>query len=185
MSLTSFLNIPKVRLEFAKTFEFKQPILSGELKASPQTKSYSLVGTAFDYLLRFHIERLNKNSITRPWVAESAVELTKPKSKIYEKLKAVIDVIKKVHASFLETGKLSKSIIAASIVLAKLDLIYRIGRLEPNLLEYQDADITDLENLTSTVDFSIFKSNNISALNPTFGKASTLVSGADADFIIR
>jgi len=184
MSLTSFLDIPKVRLEFAKTFEFDQPILSGELKAPPQTKNYSLIGTAFDYLLRFHIERLNTNSILRSWVAESAVELTKPKPEIYGKLKAIIDTIKKVHASFLETEKLSKSIIAASIVLAKLDLIYRIGRLEPNLLDCHDGDIADLQNLISTVDFSIFKSQNVSALNPTFGEASTLVSGADADFIL-
>ena len=71
MSLTSFIKIPKVKLEFAKTFQFEPLTISGELKAPPQTKNYSLVGTAFDYLLRFHIENLNANSITSPWVAET------------------------------------------------------------------------------------------------------------------
>jgi len=184
LSLTSFLKIPKVRLEFANTFQFEQPALSGKLKASPQTQNYSLIGTAFDYLLRFHIERLNGNSITRPWVAETAIELTKPKPEIYGKLKAIIDTIKKVHDSFLKTGKLSETIVASSIVLAKLDMIYRIGRLEPNLFDYQDADIADLKNLISIVDYPSFKSKKVSALNPTFGEASLLVGGADADFVI-
>lgn len=184
MSLTSFLKIPEVRKEFLNTFEFKSPMLSAQLKAPPQTKNYSLVGTAFDYLLRFHLERLNHNSITRPWVAEGAVELTKPKPEIYEKLVAILDAIKKVHTSFLKTGKLSDSITTASIILAKLDLIYRVGRLEPNLLDFEDGDIIDLKNLISITNYSLFKSKNISILNPTFGIASSMVGGADADFII-
>ncbi len=184
MSLTSFLKIPKVRAEFANTFQFKQPVLSGKLKASPQSQNYSLVGTAFDYLLRFHIERLNSNSITRQWVAESGVELTKPKPEIYETLKATVDSIKKVHDSFIETGILSETIIASTIVLAKLDMIQRIGRLEPKLFDYEDSDIADLKNLISIVDYPAFKSKKVSALNPTFGEASLLVGGADADFVI-
>ena len=184
MSLTSFLKIPKVKAEFLNTFEFKAPVLSAELKAPPQTQNYSLVGTAFDYLLRFHLERLNPNSITSVWVAESAVELTKIKPQIYEKLRAILDTTKKVHGSFLKNGILTNSIVASSIMLAKLDLIYRAGRLDPNLLDFNDGDIIDLKNLISIVDYSIFKSSKVSALNPTFGDASHLVCGADADFII-
>lgn len=184
VSLTSFLKIPKVRMEFANTFRFERPVMLGEIKAVPQTQNYSLVGTAFDYLLRFHVERLNANSITRQWVAESAVELTKPEPEIYKKLRATIDVIKKVHDLFLKTGKLSDSVVSSSIILAKLDLIYRVGRLEPNLFDFEDADIMDLKNLISIADYSIFKSKSISALNPTFGDASSFVGGADADFVI-
>lgn len=184
MSLTSFLKISKVKNEFVNTFKFEPPKLSAEIKAPPQTQNYSLVGTAFDYLLRFHIERLNPNSIIRKWVAEDAVELTKIRPEIYEKLKAVLDTTKKVHRLFLENGTLTKSIIASAIVLARLDLIYRAGRLDPNLFEIDDGDVADLKNLISIVDYSVFKSNKVSALNPTFGDASHLVGGADADFII-
>jgi len=184
MSLTSFLKIPKVKNELLNTFEFESPKLSAEIKAPPQTQNYPLVGTAFDYLLRFHIERLNLNSITRGWVAEDAVELTKIRPEIYEKLNALLDATKKVHKSFLKSGILTNSIVASSILLAKLDAIYRAGYLDPNLLDINDGDIADLKNLISIVDYSIFKSSKISALNPTFGEASHLVGGADADFII-
>ena len=85
MSLTSFLQIPNIRSEFTTTFPFQAPKLSGELLAPPQTKNYSLIGTAFDYLLRFHLERLNPNTLKKPWIAEEGVELTKTKPKIYKK----------------------------------------------------------------------------------------------------
>jgi hypothetical protein len=184
MSLTSFLSIPSVRSEFLNTFDFISPKLSAEMKAPPQTQNYSLVGTAFDYLLRFHIERLNPQSITRSWVAEDAVELTRVQPKIYEKLKMLLDRSKEEHELFLKNGTLSKGILVSSILLAKLDLIYRAGRLDPNLFTIDDGDIVDLKNLISITDFSVFKAKGVSALNPTFGDASLLVGGADADFII-
>jgi hypothetical protein len=79
---------------------------------------------------------------------------------------------------------MSESLFASTIVLAKLDMIYRIGRLEPNLMDYEDGDILDLKNLISIVDDSIFKSKNFCTLNPIFDDASLLVGGADADMII-
>jgi len=184
MSLTSFIKIPKIKNKFASTFSFTPPVLKGKIMASPQTHNYSLIGTAFDYLLRFHIEQLNRNSITRPWIAEDAIELTKSKPDIYQKLKVIIDGTKKIHAAFQQTGKLTDSLLASSIILAKIDLIYRIGRLEPKLLDFEDKDIVDLKNLISVADLSFFKSEKISLLNPTFGTASLLVGGADADLII-
>ena len=36
------------------------------------TAHYALVGTAFDYLLRFYLERLNPKAITHTWAAEAA-----------------------------------------------------------------------------------------------------------------
>ena len=185
LSLTSFLTILKVKHQFSKTFPLKSPKLSGKLRAPPQTKHYSLIGTAFDYLLRFHVERLNPDALTSDWVAELAVEVTRPKPEIYEKLTKTIDVIKKgPYADFLKTGKLSETLVASTIILAKLDLILRIGRLDPNILDYQDEDVLDLRNLISIVDDSLFKSKNFCSLNPTFGNASGLVGGADADLII-
>lgn len=185
MSLTSFLKIPNVRAKFTETFPFKAPKLSGELLASSQTKNYSLMGTAFDYLLRFHIERLNPNTLKRSWVAESGVELAKNQPKEYKKLNALLNGIKNgPYSDFIKTGKLSESLFASTIVLAKLDMIVRIGRVEPNLMDYQDGDILDLKNLLSIVNNSFFKSKKFCSLNPIFNDASLLVGGADADMII-
>lgn len=50
--------------------------------------------------------------------------------------------------------------------------------------EIQTKDIVDLQNLISLVNDSVFKSKKITMLNPTFGNASKLVGGADADLVI-
>ena len=185
MSLTSFLQIPNVRAEFAKTFQFKVPKLSGELLAPPKTKHYSLIGTAFDYLLRFHIEKLNPDTSKSSWIAELGVDMAQKQLDDYKKLKAVIDGIKRgPYFDYIHTGNLSESLFASTIVLAKLDMIYRIGRLEPDIMDYQNEDILDLKNLISIVDDSLFKSKFFCTLNPGFGNASLLVGGADADMII-
>ena len=185
MSLTSFLKIPNVKAEFAKTFPFKSPKLSGDLLAPPQTKHYSLIGTAFDYLLRFHIERLNPDTLKTSWIAELGVAMTKNQPEEYQKLKPLIDTMKAgPYSDYIKTGNLSESLFASSIVLAKLDMIYRIGRLEPDIMDYQNEDVRDLKNLISIVDDSLFKSNRFCTLNPIFGNASLLVGGADADMII-
>lgn len=72
MSLTSFLtnkNNQDVRDKFKQ--EFVKPKFSSnqEILAPPLTKSYSTVGTAFDYLLRFYLEYLNSGAITKVWIA--------------------------------------------------------------------------------------------------------------------
>jgi len=185
VSLTSFLKMSHVKAEFTKTFSFKAPKLSGELLAPPQTTHYSLIGTAFDYLLRFHIERLNPDTSKGHWVAELGVSMTRNKPEVYQKLKPLIDTMKDgPYSDFIKTGNLSESLFASTIVLAKLDMIYRIGRLEPDIMDYQNEDILDLKNLISIVDDSKFKSKKFCTLNPGFGNASSLVGGADADMVI-
>jgi hypothetical protein len=44
-----------------------------ELLAPPLSNRYALVGVAFDYLMRFYLERLNPGAITKQWVAELAL----------------------------------------------------------------------------------------------------------------
>ena len=56
MSLTSFLKIKEVKAKFRETFKKPSIKLEGEILAPPQTKNYGLVGTAFDYLMRFVLE---------------------------------------------------------------------------------------------------------------------------------
>lgn len=208
MSLTSFLNIPQVKEKFAKTFVFKSPKLTGQIRAPPQTDHYTLMGTAFDYLLRFHIERLNPHSIKKKWIAELAVESTKEEKFEWNTLQKYIDcktprkeseptISEKISNGFIESkneylkfikdGGASDKLLESCIFLAKLDPIIRAGvfQFNPRILDVvDDGDIYDLRKLISIVDFSLFKSKNLSILNPTFGKASSLIGGADADLII-
>ena len=78
MSLTSFLNIREVRKMFRDVFPVERVRLEGDLKAPPITKNRSIVGSAFDYLFRFRLEREFPNCITREgWVAESGATILK------------------------------------------------------------------------------------------------------------
>ena len=77
MSLTKFLDLPHVKKRFSEKFALPRSRLSGIIKAPPLTNHYGLVGTAFDYSLRFYLQRLNPNSIASKWVAEDAVILLK------------------------------------------------------------------------------------------------------------
>jgi hypothetical protein len=75
MSLTSFLDIPDVRAK-VKSLRPKLPRkISAPLKIEPRSKRYSLVGTAFDYLLRFEIQRRAPHAKSDTWVAQYAPTL--------------------------------------------------------------------------------------------------------------
>ena len=65
--------------------------MQGQLVAPPITNHYSLIGTAFDYLLRFYLKRLNSQAVERKWVAEEAV-------KILETFSIIKDVRKDILA---------------------------------------------------------------------------------------
>ena len=77
MSLLSFIKDKDINSMFRE--EFKKPLLTEQrdLLSPPITKHYSLIGTAFDYLLRFYIEKLNPNSISRGWVSDNSLILLK------------------------------------------------------------------------------------------------------------
>jgi hypothetical protein len=73
MSLTSFLERKDVRDRFRQEFAMPGMKVKRELLAPPLSNRYSLVGTAFDYLVRFYVERLNPYAITRRWIAEQVL----------------------------------------------------------------------------------------------------------------
>ncbi len=197
MSLTSFIKIPEVKALFRKEFPLSPTRLEGEMKACPVTKNYSLVGTSFDYLLRFFIEYTNPNCITKPWVAEHSLALLehgaenhgrKASKDILDasvKMKSLLHDAKKAHKKYLSTGKLDDSLMRTSIILAQIDVLYRTGSMHPELGEANPGDMQDLRNLISLVNPKMFQTKNACYLNPTFGYGSELVGGADADLIIN
>lgn len=215
MSLTTVLKNPIYRKMFMDRFPKPKCDFSDEILANPQTKNYTLIGTAFDYILRFHIEKTNPNVKTKSWIAEQALTILQLNSgdyiynyqdgkmtiikndsmvpdhessefyrKIYQECKPKYDQVKIDYEMYLTNGIMTCDLLKGTIFLAQLDSIYRSGRTDVfTPITEQDAD--DLENLLNVAKNVDFFSTSLECLlNPTFGEASKLVGGADADLVI-
>lgn len=205
MSLTSFLKLPDVKEKFRQEFKVPKLAVQKKLLAPPLSKRYALVGTAFDYLLRFYLQRLNeKNAIRRSWVAEDSLNVLykaipfssgeynldtgklviKGNDDLIKKAKRVFSQAGAEHERYVVTGDITGKLIKSTIYLAQLDFIYRVGYIDENLGTAYKEDVQDLQNLIAVVTKDLFRAKNVCLLNPTFGSASTLVGGADADLLI-
>ncbi len=186
MSLTSFVNQRDVREKLKQEFPKPKFTSKQELLAPPLTKNYGLVGTAFDYLLRFYVKQINPQAIERHWIAESSVNLLKRPGfkRLYEQGYLIITQAREEYAKFLATQQLSDELIKISLQLAQLDVLYRAGKIDGNLQDLDEKDIEDLRNLMALVEPNKLKSSGVVVLNPTFGVASKLVGEADGDLLI-
>ena len=168
-----------------------------EYNLSKNTYS-SVLGTAFDYLARFIVAKivvLNRNTVLTNLIAELGLKICIPAAK-----KEGID-IEAIYVSsinkcnnyiYSETGL--SEIINIAIFLAKLEQLYRSCaqpfNVNINYLLNEELEIyTDLYQLCKIfksvfIDNKIIKKNSIVVYNPTFGGASELVCGADADIYI-
>jgi len=185
MSLISFLaDNADVRQRFKKEFSKPEFRIEKELVAAPLTTRYSTVGTAFDYLLRFVVQRLNRSSKESGlWIAESALSfLGKPS--LFNKGQKIVSRARKQLAAYLKSGYMSETLIESALALATLDPILRAGLGHEEIGEIHRDDVLDLRNLLAAVDGQTFTARKLCVLNPTFGCASVLVGGADADLLI-
>ncbi len=193
MTLSSFLQTQAVRERFRREFPKPRLTAGGRLWAAPLTRNYGLVGAAFDYLLRFYVERLNPQALTRRWAAEhvlgyviqfaaesGAIDLAKTARQMVAEARAN-------HAAFLRSGRITADLLRSALLLAQLDIVYRTGTLDLILRTFgtvDPRDMDDLERLLSLVDPAAFTAEEVCLLNPVFGEASLLVRGADADLVI-
>lgn len=191
MSLTSYLtgpDHPEIRQKFREEFLRPPFNFKNEIKAPPLTKNYGIIGTAFDYVLRFTIQHhnMNKQVYSGQWVADISFKrlenafIGTEQSAFNERYKRA----KTNHDKYIKSGKITKQLLADTLFLAKLDLYIRSGIIAPDMFIESDQDITDLKNLYSIINISDFTVNDKCFLNPTFGKGSLLVGGADADIIL-
>ena len=161
-----------------------------DLLAPPLTENAPLIGTAFDYLLRFYLERLNPNAKTRKWVAAQVVFNDDSPELDRFCLAICREVLEKAisgHKRYLQSGKIDDRLLRSVLCLAKLDVLLRrvveesyydtLGKTDPK-------DVQDLRRLISLVQPEMFKAKQVCALNPSFGRASDLVDGADGDIVI-
>lgn len=188
MSLTSFLSNPVIKQKFKETFVNPGFKIKTDIKAPPLTGNYGIVGTAFDYIIRFMVQHFNKEKRVhhRNWVAEASfIRLSKVLAGT--ELAQLQNRFKKAKASyqkFIATGKISKELLKDALFLAKLDLYFRSRLLVPDLFRENPLDVLDLENLYKNIKTADFKCRNHCFINPVFGEGSVLVGGADADLIL-
>ena len=185
MSLTSFIKNKEVRELFANEFKKPRGKIVGEIKAPPITNHFGMIGTAFDYLMRFYLKYHNPKAKEQTWVAEmSCKKLSEVNPSVHKKAVKNLKFAKDAYSKFLKNGILNENILKSAILLAQLDPIYRADYVDDNMGVVDNHDIQDLRNLISLVNIEDFMANSYCLLNPTFSEGSVLVSGADADIII-
>src|SRR6516162_4070935 len=83
MSLTSVLSYSNKEFKDFRIFlgeSFPAPKFSSDqsIKAEPMTTNHALIGTAFDYLLRFNLKKKYKTKVySNQWASESALRYFK------------------------------------------------------------------------------------------------------------
>ena len=201
-SLKQFIReSPEVRSRFAELFpkpEFisRTLLVPCPVKYSPQQAS--LVGTAFDYLLRFYAHHLNLPiANARRWVAEAAVNSLEEDAtesqgfhfheqcaKDAVKARQLLADAKQHFSNYLAIGNMSDALFRSVLNLATLDPIMRAGTGEEMIGLINERDTQDLKRLIQAVDESRFKAKSLCLLNPIFCESPDFVIGADADLVL-
>jgi len=183
MGVKSFITRPPFHEKFLSTITRPNGKLDKPILAPPLTSNYQLVGIAFDYLLRFYLERINPGSKTSRWAAEEGVMLLdsfEETSYRYEKAKSHLDRAHNLYQLFIQDGLLTDDLISVALCLAHLEGTRRSGAFnEADLGTFDERDIADLRQLMSLVWEQDFSSRKACYLNPTFGSA-----WSNADLII-
>jgi len=185
MSLTSFLRNKDVHQRFQKEFiKPKLSITKDILAPGLATDRARLIGTAFDYLFRFYLQHLNPNAVCRRWVAEEAVQRLSANPGLQKKGQEIVEDARKNVAKLLKTGKITDGLIRSAVLLAGLDPIVRAGVGHEHIGLVYKHDVEDLRRLIEVIEPRHFTARKLCLLNPTFGEATSLVGGADADLVI-
>lgn len=202
MSLSSIIHDRKAIRDGLRARVVEPPIRFEAIKAPPLTTNYRIVGTAFDYLLRFFLERINSVAQTSRWGAEAGVERIGTSKYVYDldhntlsnkvgrqrrKADTYINQARREHQAYLKSGRVTDKLLLAALRLAYLDVAYRASpdRIDWAHLESPDAkDVTDLRALLTLVNEPSFRATRTCLLSPTFGAASKLVGSAEADLLL-
>ncbi|MGE0558105.1 MAG: hypothetical protein AB7E73_15695 [Burkholderiales bacterium] len=191
MSLSSIIHYQKPIRDGLRARITRPSIYFDQIKAPPLTGNSQIVGAAFDYLLRFYIQRVNDFSQSSMWVSEIGAELINNFLCDYlsqdNKANAYLIDAKKEHRRYLKTGSVTENLLICMLRLAYLDVACRKG---PFFIDWEAIesphleDVADLRAMLELVGEASFKAEKLCLLNPNFGIASELVGGADTDLLI-
>jgi hypothetical protein len=201
MSLTAFVrHKTPIRARMALDFPRPKLRLNAELRVPSVSPNRALMGTAFDYLFRFHLQRKFPFAVTRTWVAERAhrqlVDYGRDGMKIWtgkgmldagevcESMGRFVRRAQQLLAEFLAGEPLSTALLRAALNLAHCDPFYRVGLIDERFGKPTAAQVQELKRLMAAVDWSQFQAKRICLLNPTFGAGSPMIGGADADLLL-
>lgn len=188
MSLSTFVERKDVKEYLRVNFPKPWFQVKADIKAPPLTTSYGWTGTAFDYAMRFYLQKLNRCAKARPWLAEESAAMvgaSRESTRTKKRVRGIIETAKGRLRCYLKSRREQKpegELIRAAIDLAQLDLVYRIGLLD--LQPINDAMVEDISNMLVLVRPEEFRAKRTCVLNPTFGTASELVGGADGDLVL-
>lgn len=187
MSLTTFVEHPTIRGALNKHCPLKKelkPLSRPHMVAAPLTKNYAQVGVAFDYFIRFYLERLNLDfSKEFGWVAGGALRFVEVGSQQHKDFTEIINNAAIQKQNYLESGEITDELLSSILKLSTLEPIYRAKRGFEHVGRAETEDINDLKNLIETINESDWTCKNRCWLNPSFN-ASILVGGADADIVL-
>jgi hypothetical protein len=197
MSLTEILVRPEVVHAFNQHIRlpahYNSTAKSKSVVPCVNHQSYALVGTAFDYCLRFCVAAMNPSLfVDQTWIAEISLQILKeshapPFGLSLKKVEKGVLRARELYQEFLDKRIFTRQLARASLFLAGLDAVYRRGimALEIKYLnDPLDAETDDCLKLVRAIPREKFKAVELVSLNPSFGEASSLVGGADADLII-
>jgi hypothetical protein len=196
MSLIQILELPDVAAEFGKYVRLPSPGPGTIKLLAPPVghKSYSLVGTAFDYCMRFCIAAYNPGLVVdQTWIAEIALRAIEkeerwlPEGLSFELAVNGVFRARQLYQEFLESRIFTRRLARAALFLAAIDPAYRTGpdTVETGYLRGPlKAETDDCLRLVHFIDPEMISAKKRAALNPSFGEASRLVGGADADLVI-
>jgi hypothetical protein len=185
MSLTSFLSeSPEIRSLLKTHFplEYKSVVFP-HMKAPPLTTNYALIGQAFDYLLRFYMQRHNPHAPRRGlWIADFVRDTpaTSSKKNVANTALPYVENAHRNHERYLEDGQATDELLASCLDLAAIDGLFRAGELRGSLGVADPRDLRDLRNLLALVPSTPFLDGEKVHLNPAFA----FPSGADCDLWI-
>lgn len=206
MCLTSFVTEPNVA---ARVKPFRPPVkVTANLLIPPASPRPRLIGTAFDYLLRFELQRRYPTAEDARWTAEGAAGCIyqklpngsrsfdpfpldsphwQPAKRIATRCTEVVTAARAVLADYLRQPSPDERqqllLATVAVQLAKLDAVVRGRTLEPEFESADPADVDELMRLLAVVPFDRLAHPGRMLLNPTFPAASEAVGAADADLI--
>lgn len=203
IGVTEFIARQEVRNRISRDFPNPGSDVEGELKISHSSYEHSLLGQAFDYLIRIWLEAkcdtVKDPSESKRFFGDWTSSLGYSQSRYadgydlddqpdfsddeLEARSKALDRAEKKRNQFVKTGMNANDAIDASLVFSGLDHNVGLddGTIQAN--SFEDDVVTELQNLFNLLREQDTLTGDTVILSPLFGERSYILEG-QADFIV-